>query len=62
MLNKVPYLSKEQIEGDAAALLAEYEEVRGVVIIEPPVPTENVVENHLKLGIEFNDMRRLLAR
>jgi hypothetical protein len=34
MLKKVPYLSKEQIEG----------------------------EKHLKLGTEFSDMHRLLAR
>ena len=37
MPNKVPYLREEQIERDAAALLAEYEQARGVQI-DPPVP------------------------
>jgi hypothetical protein len=32
MPKKVPYLYEEQIERDAAALLAEYEQARGVVI------------------------------
>jgi len=55
----VPYLSEEQIERDAAALLAEYERARGVVITRK-VPIENIVEKHLKLGIEFDDMHQLL--
>jgi Zn-dependent peptidase ImmA (M78 family) len=59
MAKKVPYLCEEQIERDAAALLAEYEQARGVVITRQ-VPIENIVEKHLKLGIEFDDMHRLL--
>jgi hypothetical protein len=55
----VPYLSEEAIERDAAALLAEYSRKRGVAII-PPIPIEDIVEKHLKLGIEFDDMHRLL--
>ena len=58
MTKLVPYLSEEQIERDAAALLAEYERKRGVVI-EPPIPIEDIVEKHLKLGIEFDDTHRL---
>ena len=53
----VPYLSEEQIERDAAGLLAEYEQARGVVIA-PPIPIEDIVERHLKLGIEFDDTHR----
>ena len=53
MAKLVPYLSEEQIERDAAALLAEYEQARGVVIA-PPIPIEDIVEKHLKLGIEFD--------
>jgi Zn-dependent peptidase ImmA (M78 family) len=60
MRRKVPYLRQEQIERDAAALLAEYEEVRGVVITRA-VPIEDIVEKYLKLGIEFNDMHQLLG-
>jgi IrrE N-terminal-like domain len=59
MPKKVPYLREEQIERDAAALLAEYAQARNVVIA-PPIPIEDIVEKHLKLGIEFNDMHRLL--
>src|SRR5215203_4915189 len=60
MTKKVPYLSEEQIERDAAALLAEYEQARGVVI-EPPIPIESIVEKHLKLGIEFDDTDRVFG-
>jgi hypothetical protein len=59
MPKKVPYLYEEQIERDAAALLAEYAQARSVVIA-PPIPIEDMVEKHLKLGIEFDDMHRLL--
>jgi IrrE N-terminal-like domain len=58
MPKKVPYLQEEQIERDAAALLAEYTQARSVVIA-PPIPIEDIVEKHLKLGIEFDDMHRL---
>jgi hypothetical protein len=54
----VPYLREEHIERDAAALLAEYAQARNVVIT-PPIPIEDIVEKHLKLGIEFDDMHRL---
>jgi len=59
MPKKVPYLQEEQIERDAALLLAEYEQARGVKIGRA-VPIEDIVEKHLKLGIEFDDMHRLL--
>src|SRR3954469_5409606 len=59
MPKKVPYLQEEQIERDAAALLAEFAQKRNAVIA-PPIPIEDIVEKHLKLGIEFDDMHRLL--
>ncbi len=59
MTRKVPYLHEEQIERDAAALLTEYAQARGI-IIEQPIPIEDIVEKHLKLGIDFNDMHQLL--
>src|SRR5687767_5127979 len=59
MSKKVPYFQEEQIERDAAALLAEFAQARGVVIA-PPIPIEDIVEKHLKLGIEFDDIHRLL--
>ena len=54
MSKPVPYLSGETIERDAAALLAEFAQARGV-IIAPPIPIEDIVEKHLKLGIEFDE-------
>ena len=60
MSRYVPYLAEEAIERDAAALLAEYEHARGVMI-EPPIPIEDIVEKHLKLGIEFDDTHRLFG-
>jgi Zn-dependent peptidase ImmA (M78 family) len=60
MTSFVPYLSEEQIERDAAALLAEYAQARGVTIA-PPIPIEDIVEKHLKLGIEFDDTHRLFG-
>ena len=60
MLKKVPYLQEEQIEREAAALLSEYERARGVVITRN-VPIEDIVEKHLKIGIEFDDMHKLLG-
>jgi hypothetical protein len=58
MPKTVPYLQEEQIERDAAALLAEFAQARSVVIATP-IPIEDIVEKYLKLGIEFDDMHRL---
>jgi hypothetical protein len=60
MTKLVPYLSEEAIERDATALLNEYVQARGVVI-KPPIPIEDIVEKHLKLGVEFDDMHRLFG-
>ena len=60
MRKKVPFLEEEQIERDAEALLAEYERVRGVRI-DPPIPIEDIVEKHLKLHVEFDDMHQRLG-
>jgi Zn-dependent peptidase ImmA (M78 family) len=60
MIKKVPYLSEKQIEHDAATLLAEYARARGVAIL-PPIPIEDIIEKHLKLGIEFDDTHRLFG-
>jgi hypothetical protein len=56
----VPYLSDEVIERDAAALLAEYARARGVTV-RPPIPIEDIVEKHLKVGVEFDDTHRLFG-
>jgi hypothetical protein len=56
----IPYLSEEAIERDAAALLNEYANARGFTIA-PPIPIEDIVEKHLKLGIEFDDTHKLFG-
>ena len=60
MSKRVPYLSDETIERDAAALLAEYAQARGVTV-KPPIPIEDIVEKHLKLRVEFDDTHKLFG-
>jgi Zn-dependent peptidase ImmA (M78 family) len=60
MAKFVPYLSEDEIERDATSLLAEYAQKRGVVIA-PPIPIDDIVEKHLKLGVEFDDTHRLFG-
>jgi hypothetical protein len=57
---KVAYMSDEAIEKDAQALLADYARERGVPI-EAPIPIEDIIEKHLKIGIEFDDTHRLFG-
>src|SRR5215471_3941425 len=54
MTKLVPYLSDQAIERDSAELLAEYAQARSVTIAAP-IPIEDILEKHLKLGIEFDD-------
>lgn len=56
----VPYLAEEDIESDAKALLAEYANARRVTLT-PPIPIENIVEKHLKLRFEFDDLHEVLG-
>jgi len=51
----VPYIADEAIERDSVSLIKEFERVRGVAI-EPPIPIEDILEKHLKLRIEFDDL------
>ena len=60
MAKFVPYLAEEAIERNAEALLAEFAHARDVVI-EPPILIEDIVEKHLKLGIEFDDTHDLFG-
>ncbi|MEC5325213.1 ImmA/IrrE family metallo-endopeptidase [Aurantimonas sp. A3-2-R12] len=53
----VSYVSDETIEKDAQALLAEFAHTRGV-LIEAPIPIDDIIEKHLKIGLEFDDMHR----
>src|SRR5262249_46309682 len=60
MILRVPYIAKETIERDAEALLAQYAHAKGVEI-RAPIPIEDIVEKHLKLRMEFNDLRCLFG-
>jgi Zn-dependent peptidase ImmA (M78 family) len=59
MTLRVPYLADQTIERDAEALLAQYAHARGLEI-RAPIPIEDIVEKHLKLRVEFDDLHRLL--
>jgi Zn-dependent peptidase ImmA (M78 family) len=56
----VPYLEDEAIERDAALLLAEFAQARGVKVVAP-IPIEDIIEKHLKLRIEFDDTHKLFG-
>jgi len=60
MTLRVPYIADERIERDAEALLAEYGHVKGSDV-RAPIPIEDIVEKHLKLRVEFDDLNRLLG-
>jgi hypothetical protein len=57
---RVPFLPEQTIERDAEALLAEYAHSRGVTL-HPPVPIEDIVEKHLKLRVDFDDLHAVLG-
>ena len=56
----VPYLAEEAIERDAMGLLADFARARHVSI-KAPIPIEDIVEKHLKLGFEFDDTHQLFG-
>ena len=60
MTKFVSYVPDEAIEKDAQALLAEYAHARGVPI-EAPIAIDDIIEKHLKIGIEFDDTHRLFG-
>lgn len=60
MTIQVRYLSEQAIEHDAEVLLAEYAYARGVAV-KAPIPIEDIVEKHLKLRIEFDDLHHVLG-
>src|ERR1700683_2591906 len=60
MTKLVSYVSDEAIEKDAQSLLAEYAHARGVTI-EAPIAIDDIIEKHLKIGIEFDDTHRLFG-
>lgn len=60
MTKQVSWLPEEHMERDAEALLAEYALARGAVI-QAPIPIDDIVEKHLKLRIDFDNLDELLG-
>ena len=58
MSQGLPYLSEDAIERDAARLLAEFAQARRLTLA-PPIPIEDVIEKHLRLRIDFDDLHAL---
>jgi hypothetical protein len=56
---QVRYLPEKTIESDAEALLAEFAQEYSVTL-RAPIPIDEIVEKHLKLTIDFDDLRRVL--
>jgi hypothetical protein len=60
MTIRVPFVSEESIESDANALLSQFARDRHTEI-RAPIPIEDIVEKHLKLQVEFDDLHRLFG-
>jgi hypothetical protein len=60
MTLRVPDIADEIIERDAEALLAQYAPAKNIEI-KASIPIEDIVEKHLKLRVEFDDLHRLLG-
>jgi Zn-dependent peptidase ImmA (M78 family) len=60
MALRVPYIPDDVIERDAEALLGEFAHARGIEL-RPPIPIEDIVEKHLKLRVEFDDLHKVLG-
>lgn len=51
----VPYLTYDDMEIVAQKLLLEYEQERGQLIL--PIPIDDIIESHLKLSLEIDNLR-----
>lgn len=60
MVLRVPYIPADVIERDAETLLGEFAHAGGLEL-RPPIPIEDIVEKHLKLHVEFDDLHGLLG-
>ena len=54
-MTKVKFLKQDEIENAALCLLAEYGRKYGEVI-EPPVPVDTILEGHLGLTFDFDNL------
>jgi hypothetical protein len=59
VIKAVPFLTREQIEDQAADLLLSYGAKYGVVS-KPPIPADEILNIHLKVSFDFDDLPGLL--
>ena len=59
-MRKVPFIRNEDIETAALILLAAYGRQYGAVSA-PPVPVDGILESHLGLSLDFDDLPRRLG-
>jgi len=57
---KVKFLRHSEIENATLCLLAEYGRKYGEVV-EPPIPVEEILEAHLELTLDFDDLTKRLG-
>ncbi len=54
--SELPFLTEQAFEDEAGLLLAEYANQHGQVT-DPPIPIEDIVEEHFKIVIEYPDLK-----
>jgi Zn-dependent peptidase ImmA (M78 family) len=60
MAFRVPYIADESIERNAEVLLAQFAKSKGLPL-RAPIPIEDIVEKHLKLTVDFDDLHNLFG-
>ncbi len=50
------FMHPQEFDDEAALLLAEYGREHGIVTA-PPIPIDEIVEEHLKIAVEIRDLR-----
>lgn len=58
-MKKIPFLSNPDIERASIKLLNEYRNARGKAL-SPPIDIEDILENYLKLSLDFDDLHERL--
>jgi len=59
-MDKVPWVSKQEIKAEADSLLLDYEISQGIPV-ETPIPVENIIESHLGFVLEYEDLQDILG-
>lgn len=57
---KVPWLKKEKISEKASDLIADFQMACGAPV-RPPIPVENIIEQHLSLRLSFEDLDSIMG-